>query len=533
MRKLDEASRVAIGLVIHDHLDALEKIPGFLHAEPGFPIVDGRVLREPAVIAYVTHKRPPDSVPAEDLLPRQLGSYRVSVMQATPLMQVMHDGAFEDVASAVAAAGNELTYQGIEGNPIDNEFRVSAPFLCHVGPDSGWPVLRPFLEAAERSLSIAMYDFNADWILTAFTAAVKHNGIRIALTWDDGMTPEEQQIRQKLKQKLGALLDGGVVQCGGGRRFASAYHEKVAVRDSSAFWLSSGNWSKRSQPNLDPVGDPAQAKGMYSKGNREWHVIVDDGPLAAVFEQYIEHDLQGCKDEIAEGDTGAVLNAEARAAMPDVFVPFDWLIEQAAATLAVAEPVAPESLPTHESAVKVIPVLTPDNYLGRVTKLIRSAKRSLYLQYAYITYSDRPQDKDFTAFLDLLRDLSNKPGFDMRVIVGNNGAADKIRRLAETGWNDGVFRVQSNIHNKGIVVDGKAALISSANWSSDGVLRNRDAGLIIHDKEVAAYYEQVFLDDWESRAKSFISDDAPAIAAMPGEGTPPGMVRMSWRDYHG
>ena len=35
------------------------------------------------------------------------------------------------------------------------------------------------------------------------------------------------------------------------------------------------------------------------------------------------------------------------------------------------------------------------------------------------------------------------------------------------------------MHNKGIVVDSKTVLVSSQNWSSAGVLQNRDAGVII------------------------------------------------------
>jgi phosphatidylserine/phosphatidylglycerophosphate/cardiolipin synthase-like enzyme len=93
-----------------------------------------------------------------------------------------------------------------------------------------------------------------------------------------------------------------------------------------------------------------------------------------------------------------------------------------------------------------------------------------------------------------------------------------------------VFRQQTNIHNKGIVVDSETVLVSSANWSSDGILRNRDAGLIIRNAEVAGYYQQVFLGDWDKRATA-IKESAPAIVAAPGAATPPGMVRVSWHDY--
>ena len=104
--------------------------------------------------------------------------------------------------------------------------------------------------------------------------------------------------------------------------------------------------------------------------------------------------------------------------------------------------------------------------------------------------------------------------------------------LVEAEFNPRVFRVQSNVHNKGIIVDGERVLVSSANWSSDGVLRNRDAGLIIHDQEIAQYYQDIFLDDWENRARAQLGEDTPVRIAAPDAPTPPGMVRMSWRDYY-
>src|SRR5262249_53875241 len=132
-----------------------------------------------------------------------------------------------------------------------------------------------------------------------------------------------------------------------------------------------------------------------------------------------------------------------------------------------------------------------------------------------------------------LAELSNETNVDMRIIVGSSGAAEKIRKLVEAGFKETVFRVQSNVHNKGIVVDGERVLVSSANWSGDGVLRNRDAGLIIFNKEIASYYQNTFLYDWENRANAFIEDDPPVMVATKGDEPPPGMVRVSWREYYG
>ena len=175
-------------------------------------------------------------------------------------------------------------------------------------------------------------------------------------------------------------------------------------------------------------------------------------------------------------------------------------------------------------------MLTPDNYVQRVTSLLKSARHSIYMQFAYINYSDAEGDEPFTQMLDVLKKMTNRADIDTRVIVGSRDAATKVGLLVKNGFNQDVFRQQANIHNKGIVVDSKAVLVSSANWSGDGVLRNRDAGLIIHDPDIASYYEAVFLDDWDKRATK-IKESKPVIVAKAGARTPPGMARISWHDY--
>jgi phosphatidylserine/phosphatidylglycerophosphate/cardiolipin synthase-like enzyme len=271
---------------------------------------------------------------------------------------------------------------------------------------------------------------------------------------------------------------------------------------------------------------------MYSKGNREWHIIIEDEKLSELFEQYIKYDRDGSEKEAKAGDLGAVLIQAPPVNFPDLFVP----VEQFAMAEAVAlpQPVAHTVLPKTAHDIVVQPVLTPDNYIGRIMELFNGAKSSIYMQYAYITYSEAAKDKPFTEMLKKLAELSNRPSMDMKIILGGGSSVnDDIRKLVEAGFKQTVFRVQSNIHNKGIVVDGKIVLVSSANWSGDGVVRNRDAGLIIHDSEIAQYYQKVFLDDWDNRAKVRLQDGPAVMVAAEGVETPAGMVRMSWREYYG
>jgi len=537
MRVLDDQTKKTVQATIDQNIGQLKAVPGFVSAEPGFPIVDGGLVREPAVIVFVAHKRPPDSVANEDRVPRQLGEYRVAVMQASPMQQLEALSAADrmspatSILSTLSVKPENLTYKALTDNPIDQQYVVSTPFLCHVGPDAGWPVLKPFLQAAQVSLSVAMYDFNADYISKVFIDCIRDNSLKAQLTWDNSMTAPETEIRAKLKRV--PELTGGIVQTGSGCRFASAYHEKVAVRDSKSFWLSSGNWSLRSQPNIDPIGTPAQAKGMYSKANREWHIIVEDEKLAQMYEKYIEVDLKASQAAAAAGDPRAALDRAALPEqMPDLFVPIESIQEQAALAVKPVEPIAPKRLPSTPREVRVAPLLTPDNYVDRITKMLSKVQKSVYLQFAYINYSDKPQDKKFADMLAILGKLSWKQGVDVRIILGNNGSANQIRLLAQSGFNEKVFKSQSNIHNKGIIVDGVITLVSSANWSGDGVLRNRDAGLLIEDEEVAAYYQDTFLYDWDNRASARVEDDPPVVAALENEPTPAGMARMTWRDYY-
>ncbi|GAI26212.1 unnamed protein product [marine sediment metagenome] len=47
-----------------------------------------------------------------------------------------------------------------------------------------------------------------------------------------------------------------------------------------------------------------------------------------------------------------------------------------------------------------------------------------------------------------------------------------------------------------MIVDNTSVLISSINWNENSVTRNREAGIIIENEEIALYYAEVFFYDW-------------------------------------
>jgi phospholipase D-like protein len=527
MRKLSDQDRERIAGIIARNTERLWRARGFVGARPGFPVEKGRLRREPAIIAFVRAKIDQDYLEGYEELPSDLEGVRVDVVVADPQTELeLRTG--QAGIDPVAMAFAEPTYVGLPGDPIDASFDVDQPLLCHVGPDSGWVVLRDFVNDAREDVTAAIYDFSAEHIATTLIGASQTHGFPIKLAIDDGINETgELPLQRRLKQRLHDNYDAETVFCRSGGRFPSAYHEKVLVRDGSAFWLSSGNWTPSSQPQIDPVNNPGEAPGMYSKGNREWHVLVDHDELAKLFARYIEHDRKTARDDA----THAFL---APIAYPDVFVPLDGILEETrAAALAPPVPVAPRQLPAGGGSFKVRPLLSPDNYAKRVRELIESATARLYLQYSYITWSGADRDRPFREVLEHLAGLSWRNDFDLRIIVNSRDAAQKVRVLAENGFNEAVFRGQSRIHNKGIVADGKRVMVSSQNWSGDGFLRNRDAGLIVQNREIAEYYEAVFLDDWDRRARPPFAHQLTATLARPGEPAPAGMVRMSWQEYFG
>jgi phosphatidylserine/phosphatidylglycerophosphate/cardiolipin synthase-like enzyme len=65
------------------------------------------------------------------------------------------------------------------------------------------------------------------------------------------------------------------------------------------------------------------------------------------------------------------------------------------------------------------------------------------------------------------------------------------------------------VHNKGMVIDNRTVLVSSINWNEQSVRKNREAGLLVENQDVATYYADVFLLDWSFDAASCISSESP------------------------
>jgi hypothetical protein len=401
--------------------------------------------------------------------------------------------------------------------------------IC-VSPEAGWSELQTFLAGTEKRLTVAMYQFTAPHIFKAVSAAVAPPGRQLELVLHPipekpsraGVKAhdldEEAAVIDPLEKNLKDRFDMAwatlVTNAHPDGLWASAYHIKVAVRDGSAVWLSSGNWQSSNQPDVHPFvanAEPLPA-GFQRKFNRDYHAIIANDQLASIYETYIKRDLK-----LASAQAGTVTSFAA----PDLFIPEEELEEPIAFA-------APPQLfrPLHVSrVVNVQPLLTPDNYAENAVKLIESAEKSVWFQNQYINF--RGTSEDFNEFRLLVGALKRKidDGLDVRIICRDMMKQESLDVLVALGFPREVFRFQPACHNKTIIVDRKAVMFGSHNWSNEGVKTNRDASLIFDDEEIANYLADVYDYDWNRLATAHPTQKRPRVAGH-GEEAPQGFKRV-------
>jgi hypothetical protein len=495
------------------------KKPGVLFVRPGYCTTKSGWLSTEAAIVAVTAagKKPPK-------LPAKIEGTPVDVRQATQVEQFSHDqpeqfsrladhraefrgtsllpefdpstqSVVAPIAPKVAAAHQTkapLQYQapGVPLSPANG----TIPMICHVSPDAGWAQLQKFVSATKNHLKVSMYDFTSEHILELFEAQLKTKTLQLTLD-DPPRNPSADQTDpvtvSTLKSKLGKNFSEAWALVRSSPEadtwiYPTAYHIKVMVQDSQTVWLSSGNLNNSNQPQIDPFGNPKpDDQATAKRSDRDWHIIIQSAAVAKTFEAYLDNDFTIATQHAAS------LTVPVK---PPPKSPVTPLSAVGNFTFAAPKPIT--------EPVTITPLLTPDPgvYQAAILDLINSVKQSLYIQLQYIHPSSDPANAKFTDLIDAVVSKINAK-LDVKIILSEfqteKGGLDALQAA---GVNLDNVKIQNNVHNKGFVFDPKIAVVSSMNWSGEGVLKNRDAGVIIDNATAAQYYEKVFLDDWANHA---------------------------------
>ena len=543
--------------------ESLLALPHVIAVRAGYKFVNGQITDTAAVVVSVDRKL--DGLDPGELVPATLpDGTPTDVTIADPIERLAAAGQLEVVERVAAAAPAPLLIDQVQGARDGGlhdeavELELVPPITytpppgaslapvtgamaitCNVSPDAGWRVLRGFLRVANDKVTLGMYDFTAPHVYRAVRRLLRDTQV----TWRQTLGPHESLPSEddinspKADDKTEASIIKGLTsvapdrfesafaKVGKGQTFASAYHIKVAVRDGTATWLSSGNWQSSNQPVIDFLSDDAELDLMRDY-NREWHAVVEHAGLAATFERYLTHDFETAHAV----DEGVVPPAPI---LPELLMP-------PADALTLEAPPVPLDVFRPErfeygaaDPLTIQPILTPDNYLEIVLELLRHRPvKRLYFQNQSLNPVLEPTPA-WAELLGLLASYSRDPDLDVRIIFRNIGPIrKKLESLKLAGFDMSRVRSQVGCHTKGIVIDSKTVLLGSHNWTDQGVQVNRDASLLIHRPEIAAYYERVFLHDWDRLAQTTINEAAMPVPLLTdeavGPASEPGFERAPW-----
>ena len=420
-----------------------------------------------------------------------------------PDEQVFVDGTVAPVAVVHPASTlppkPNLPYTAAPDTPLA-AVHAGMTIQLSASPDSGWPTLRGFLGDVSSELTVGIYDFTSSHVLETVRAATIGKTLQLVID-HPAKNPTADQTDEATVAALRQDLGAGLTQAWALTRmdkladawiYPSAYHIKVAVKDHQSMWLSSGNWNNSNQPAIDPVTVAGDAQAARH-GDRDWHVVIDHPGLAAMFEAYLSHDLT-----IAAGPNAPALSPGHRCSHPTRHPPDS-------AVRAV--------LPGHHHYRRHDDHPAADPRPRR----LRHRHPAAYCQRYHhpvpaIPIHRTPHDthRGFSAVQQLIGAVADRQqaGVDVKIIMSEFETAGYLEQLQNVGI-DVVHNVklQNNVHNKGIIVDGHTVLVSSQNWSVAGTLHNRDAGVIIANSDAAGYFQQIFLHDWENLTTQTAAED--------------------------
>ncbi len=348
-----------------------------------------------------------------------------------------------------------------------------------VSPDSSLEVFSGAVASAQHRVLVNVYEISSANISDVLIDA-EERGVDVELLLEGGpvggISPVEKAAIWRLNQTGIPVFE--MTTSGSGHAPYRYDHAKYVVFDDRAVLVTSENFGHSGFP---PEGET---------GNRGWGVYLEDPRLAAYF------------SDLYQADTGgpAIVPVYGSEGPAEVY-----------SVVSYPAPFAPATF----TGAQVTPVVAPDTS-SAITGLLDSAQESIEIEQAYITNESKTK---LNPYLVTAINASRR-GVHVRVLLDsywfntedeadNDEMVALINRIAasdhlplEARCADLDASGLEKIHNKGVVVDDRAVLVSSINWNTNSPDFNREAGVIVEQPEVARYFRTVFDADWTPAVRS-------------------------------
>ncbi|MCD6481034.1 MAG: lamin tail domain-containing protein [Thermoplasmata archaeon] len=344
--------------------------------------------------------------------------------------------------------------------------------IAFCSPDCSYKVISSEMEKADE-ICINLYTFTNPFIAEILEGS--NASIKMLLDGNviGGIPMEERWIAWRLSQRGNVGYMMGDEERGIYKRYRYN-HAKYVIYGERCI-VESANWGMGGVP-VDT-----------SYGNREWGIVLEGENLSDFLWKVFDYDFNfSFQDIVAFNASNFTHGMPPGDFSPSHFIPHGDYVKRF------------DPLYINESFNATL-ILSPDNAEEEILNLLEKAEREILVEQLYI-------DKDWSGGMNpFLRKLieKNESGVAVYVILNNNPwyttsimNGETAKFLRERGIR---VRLQKNIniHNKGVVVDGKYVLISSINWGENSVRCNREAGIIVENPDVAGYFENIFWYDWE------------------------------------
>jgi phosphatidylserine/phosphatidylglycerophosphate/cardiolipin synthase-like enzyme len=441
---------------------------------------------------------------------------------------------FLDVITEMASSCNktkEYKNQDFDWLPINGSATLFA------SPDCTYHAVKEALNDVGNSneLLIAMYDFSVHYISDIIrNLAGRAISIKLMVDKDSRKTPNKSEVAViRELQEAGATCTWSPSCNNDDIQIFTNCHEKVFIFSNNGkpkkLMISSGNWSPGGiPPNIwNKAGNALESK--YNDGNRDWGVIIENDTIAQQFYKILGEDFEEAKSHESSSPFSEQIEAEP---LEDIFV------ENITKDPKKIFPVKKISL----EGVKILPLMSPDNYYSVVKQLIQNARKSIKIQQQSVSVNGK--QGNVKEIVDLI--CSAKKTHSELIIQFMRSSKTFGRPLSESESNT-LDRLRENgcevkfhnplqydhLHNKGILIDDDIVIITSTNFTDTSIHDNRECGIVINEASVADYFNDLFDLDWNNGVSDIL--DKPMDIVTPSnekyKSRPDNFHRISRADY--
>lgn len=367
-----------------------------------------------------------------------------------------------------------------------------------VEPDCGYGPVKQVIDGAMSSILICSYTLDNPGLADALVSALGR-GVEVSILLEGNPVKaagSDQALAVNRLSSAGASVLQMISNHTAG--IYSRYDlidAKYLVSDNRTVVITSENFAVTGMPEPGCMG------------NRGWGAVVNSTPLAGFLTELFLLDSRPDSGDVVEVDL-SIVNGTSSGRSKSYYEPAfsaQSFLSPTTGTLIAGPDNAQEAVMNLLDSAKVsvqveltdISLTWSDGALNPILDtLLQKAQSgvdvSVLLDAGFVNLCGPYQRASMgsTYYLNLTKTDNLDAVEFINAYARENDIQTLEARLAYLGG-------MAQIHNKGIIVDGKTVLISSMDWNEPSLRWNRELGIVINNPDIAQYFLEAFNCDWE------------------------------------